>query len=90
MPKSPAKWRTVRCVVEYRTRDPKFSERDLAAFVQSALGPYLDMYPSQLPDSKPWAKGFNAVVARMTAARPKKMRAALRAIDAAVRRLRAL
>jgi hypothetical protein len=81
-----SKWRTVRCVVDYRTQDLNFSERDLARRVQEALDTSLRGYEHL--DSKMWAKGFNSSVARMEGARPKKMQAAIRQLDAVLARLR--
>lgn len=83
--KKPA-WRTVRCVVEYRTNDPQFSKRDLSRHVQDVI----DDSGFRLTDSKLWTKGFNKVIARMTAARPKKLQAAVKALDKTVDRLKKL
>lgn len=85
MTKPKPKWRTLRCVVEYRTADPNLSERDLARRVQGAINHYLEM-----PDSKPWAKPFNAVLALMKGARPKKLLTVSRQLEAVAARLRKL
>lgn len=82
MPKP--EWKTLRCVVEYRT-PAGMSEIDLARYVQGLLD--ADDSPR---DSKLWAKGFNKVVSRMIAARPRRLASAARALDAVADRLRRL
>lgn len=78
-------WRTVRCVVEYRTQssmgDDDFARHIQCIIDESQLRPYLRA-------SKIWAKGFSRVVARLEAARPRKLQSVIRALDAAVARLK--
>lgn len=63
-------WRTVRCVVEVRTNEPSFSERDLARIVQHRIDP---MWAEGETMSKPWAKQFTAVVSRMKKRGPRQL-----------------
>lgn len=85
MKKKP-KWRTVRCIVEYRT-PTDMSERDLANIVRYTL----TAHPSpQLKDSSPAAKGFNQAISTMDAARPRRLQAVARALDTIAGRLRRL
>lgn len=79
------KWKTVRCVVKYRTPSD-LSERDLARIVQAAID-----HPEvrrQLGDSKAWAQAFMQSIAKMEAVRPRRLLAAARAADALAARLR--
>lgn len=84
-----SKWRTVRCVVEYRTPDETLSERDFAAQVQNWVD-HGQNVTSRMRDSRIWAKGFNSVVARMDKARPRRLQAVSRALDKLATRLRKL
>lgn len=78
------KWRTVRCIVEYRT-ERDLSEQDLARFVQAAL----DERPGPtLIESRPRAKGLKKAISRMEAVRPEKLRAAIRQLDHLLSQLR--
>lgn len=81
-----SRWRTVRCVIEYRTPS-EMSDRDFATRVQYLLD---TMGTSELRDSKMWAKSFSGVLSRMDAARPRRLRAAIRALEAVAARLRKL
>lgn len=87
-PQKRAAWQTVRCVVEYRTNSG-MSERQLARTVQSILDTSAEREHS-LSDSRVWAKQFSASIARLTSARPRRLRAAVRALDAVANRLRKL
>jgi hypothetical protein len=89
-PKKTSKWRTLRCVVEYRTPDAGMSERDLARDVQYALDHCAADTFTRFPDSAVWAKAFSAVMSRRAEGRPKKLATAIKAADALTKRLRAL
>lgn len=64
-------WRTVRCVVELRTNDPQFSERDLCSIVQPGLD---KAWADASLTSRLWAKGFNGMISRMKKRGPAQLR----------------
>lgn len=80
-------WRSVRCVVEYRTNSD-LSEADFARDVQHHLeqnGLTIHYFHSKI-----WVKGFNRVLALREGARPRRLRAVIRALEALTARLRRL
>ena len=92
MPKQPRKpkgqqWRTLRCVVEYKTRDD-LSENDLAREVEY----YLEQSGMTIrySHSKVVVKGFSKMLGHLQATRPRRLQAAIRTLDAVTARLRKL
>ena len=83
-----SKWTTVRCVVEYRTDNPNFDERELTRVIQG----YVNMAwaDGKLSRSRPWAKQFKSVIARMVGLQPKKIQTAIKASEALTTKLRRL
>lgn len=82
------KWRTVRCIIEYRTARADFSERDLARRVQHVLDSGVRDSGNDLSESKLWAKQFTAALARTKAGRPKALASAIKKLEAAAAALR--
>lgn len=79
-------WRTVRCVVEYRTRaGTDVSDARLARYVQVALdGHKVD----SLTESRMRAKSFTATIKFIGDRRPRELVAVTRALEKVVARLR--
>jgi len=80
-------WCTVRCVVEYRTNSG-IAEGNLSNEIQHVLD--TAELPSILRDSRIWVKGFNRVLALQAGARPRRLLAVIRALEALTTRLRKL
>ena len=84
-PEKKSKWKTVRAVVEYRTTSD-MSERNFTRIVQNMLD--TATHYEDLKDSKVWAKGFQQPLGKMQAARPRRLQAAIKKLDAAKAQLR--
>ena len=82
-----SKWRTLRVVVEYRTQRDT-SEKDLRSAVQYLLDNSHGLTMEQFGESRLWVKGFNAFRSRSEAARPTRLRAAIRRLESAVKKLK--
>lgn len=80
-------WRTLRCVVEYKTKSD-LSENDLARDVEYYL--VQSGMTARYSDSSVVAKGFSRMLDTLHAARPRRLQAAIRALDAVTTRLRKL
>lgn len=82
--KKSTKWKTVRCIVEYRTSS-EITESTFARRVQETLTIYRS---SDLMDSRMKTKGLSRALLHMRTARPRRLTLVAKALEELAARLR--